>query len=132
MADLTEEQSSQSMKISGSDLTGIETNYVDATALGELKTSDIITGSGAEAALTIGTSAIEAKCGVTALANRKVITIYNNSSHVIYWGRTSGVTASTGTPIATSSLMVFEFSADAPVYLVSAFSGNNVRITESI
>lgn len=40
MADLTEEQSSQAVKISGSDLTGVETNYVNADSSGNLNVVD--------------------------------------------------------------------------------------------
>ena len=132
MADLSGLDASQSVKLAGADSSGAETNYVNASSLGELRTADIITGSGTEGALTIGTSASEAKVGASALVNRKLLTIFNNSGTTIYWGRTSGVTISNGTPIFEKQLMTFEFAADAPVYLVAGTSGNNVRITESV
>lgn len=131
MADLDSLNSSDTIKIAGSDTTGTETYFVNATAKGDLKTSDIISGAGTQGALTIGTSATEAKVGATALTNRKLLTIFNNSGNTIYWGRTSGVTASTGTPVFEKQLFTFEVSDDAPIYLVASTSGNNVRITES-
>ena len=132
MADLTDIQAAQSVKIVGSDATGLEQTPVNSTTLGELQTSDIITGAGLEGALSVGISAIEAKVGISALTNRKVLTIYNNSNHLIYWGRTSSLLVSTGTPIKSDGFMVFEFSPTAPLYLISAFTGCDVRITESI
>lgn len=37
MADLTEQQSSQAVKITGANSSGVETNYVDADANGNMK-----------------------------------------------------------------------------------------------
>lgn len=132
MADLSGLEASQSVKIAGADSSGGETNYVNATSLGELKTSDTITGAGAEGALTVGTTAVEAKVGAAALTNRKLLTIFNNSGTTIYWGRTSSVTTSSGTPVFEKQFFTFEFSSDAPVYLIAGTAGNNVRITESV
>jgi len=132
MADLTGLEASQSVKIAGADSAGSETNYVNATALGELKTTDTITGAGAEGALTVGTSAVEARVGASALTNRKLLTVFNNSGTTIYWGRTSSVTTSTGTPIYEKQFFTFDFASDAPVYLIAGIAGNNVRITESV
>jgi hypothetical protein len=132
MADLTELQSSDSVKIVGADSTGNESNFVNASPLGELKTIDAITGAGTEGALTVGTTAVEAKVGSSALTNRKLLTVFNNAGATIYWGRTSGVTTSTGTPIYEKQFFTFDFAADAPVYLIAGTAGNNVRITESI
>lgn len=44
MADLTEQQSSQAVKITGADSTGIETNYVNADANGNLKVIETSAG----------------------------------------------------------------------------------------
>jgi hypothetical protein len=132
MADLSTLDASGSVKIAGADSSGLETNFVNATSLGELKTSDIITGAGAEGALTVGTSAVEAKVGASALTNRKLLTIFNNSGSTIYWGRTTSVTTSIGTPVYEKQFFTFDFSSDAPVYLIAGSAGNNVRITESV
>lgn len=98
----------------------------------ELRTADLVSASGAEAALTVGTSAVEVKVGGSAISNRKIVTVYNNSVSIIYWGRTSGVTTSSGTPIIPGRLMVFEgFSASQPIYIIGSAASLNVRITES-
>jgi hypothetical protein len=132
MADLTDAEASLPTKLVGADNTGAETSFVNSTGVGELSVSDIITGVGTQGALTVGTSAVEAKTGASALTNRKLLTIFNNSGTTIYWGRTSGVTTSTGTPIFEKQFFTFDFAADAPVYLIAGTAGNNVRITESV
>jgi hypothetical protein len=131
MADLTELQSSQSVKIAGADSTGAETNFVNATANGDLKTADLITGAGVQGALSVGTSAVEAKVGGSALANRKLLTIFNNSNSTIYFGRTSGVTTSNGTAIFKQQMITMQFDSTAAIYLIAGTAGNDVRITES-
>jgi hypothetical protein len=131
MADLTELQSSDTVKLVGADSTGNESNFANVTPTGELKIVDAISGSGAEGAITLGTTAIEAKVGASALSNRKLLTVFNNSGNTIYWGRTSGVTTSSGTPIYEKQMVSFQALADAPIYIISSSSGTNVRITES-
>jgi hypothetical protein len=118
---------------------GASGNNITDTAVGASQALDVnvvsseaITGVGTQGAITIGTSAIEAKVGASALIGRKLLTVFNNSGSIIYWGRTSGITTSTGTPIYEKQLMTFEFDNTAAVYLIAGGAGNNVRITESI
>jgi hypothetical protein len=132
MADLSNLDAAQTVKLAGADSAGSETNFVNASGLGELQTSDVITGAGSQAALSIGTSATEAKVGGSALTNRKLLTVFNNSNSTVYWGRSAAVTTSNGTPIFKQQLMTFDFAADAPLYLIAGSAGNDVRITESV
>jgi len=131
MADLTEIQSAEAVKIVGSDATGLETTPVNSTSNGELLTADISNNGGTQGAITVSTSAIEAKVGASPLANRKSLTVHNNSNKVIYWGYTSGVTTSTGSPLAKDTTAVFSVGPSTSIYLIAAGSGNNTRITES-
>lgn len=131
MADLSEIQAAQAVKIVGSDNTGAETTPVNSSANGELRVSDVSNNGGTQAALTIGTTAVEAKVGASPLTNRKSLTIYNNSGNTLYWGYTSGVTVSNGTPLLRDSLAVFEIGTGTSIFLVASNTGNNVRITES-
>ena len=132
MADLNNLEAAETVKIVGSSSTGAETNAVNATAAGELFVADLLQATGVEAALTVGTSAVEVKVGGSPLTDRKIVTVYNNSVAIIYWGRTSGVTTSSGTPIIPGRLMVFEgFSATKPIYLIGPSANLNTRITES-
>jgi hypothetical protein len=131
MADLTTTQAAQSIIIIGSDSTGLEQTPVESTLNGDLNTADLLVGSGVEGALTVGTSAVEAKVGGSVLANRKLLTVHNNSNSTIYWGFTSGVTTSTGTPIFKNQFISWDISDIAKVYLIASGAGNNTRVTES-
>lgn len=130
MADLSEIQSTESVKIIGASTTGLETTPVNSSATGELLTRDIFSGSGLEGALTVGTSAVEVKVGESKLVNRKFVTLYNNSIFPVYWGFTSGVTTLTGTPIQRDSLMSWAASDVTTIYVIATTADHNTRITE--
>lgn len=97
---------------------------------GILNTIKTARGSGVEGALTVGTSAVELKVGGSALAKRVNCTLYNNSNVVIYWGYTSSVTASSGTPINKNDFFSWDVSDGRSVYLIAGTASNNTRITE--
>jgi hypothetical protein len=132
VADLNEIQSSGSTKIVGSDATGTEQTPVSSTALGELKSADVLnSGTGTQAALSVGTTAIEVKVNASPLSNRKVVTLYNNSNVTIYWGFTNGVTVSTGTPIFKNQNIVWTVGPSQKVFVIAGSAGNDTRITEA-
>lgn len=115
-----------------SDKTDFTTNFQPtANAKQSFKSNTSITDGGVEGAITVGTSATEAKAGGSRLNPRQYLGVLNNSSVTIYWGFTSGVTTSTGTPIAPGQYWPFDISGLQPVYLIAGTAGNNVRITES-
>lgn len=96
-----------------------------------LKTADILnSGTGVEGSLTVGTSATEAKVGANKLTNRKLLTVHNNSSATIYWGFTSSVTTSTGTPIFKDQVVSWSVGDSQTIYLIAGSAGNNTRVTE--
>lgn len=97
---------------------------------GLLGVAAIGNGGGTQAALTVGTSAVELKVGGSALTNRVNATCYNNSLVTIYWGYTSGVTTSSGTPISPTQMMTWDAGASTTIYLIAGTSNNNTRITE--
>ena len=131
MADLTEIQSSQSVKIIGSDSAGAETTPVNSTANGELLSADISNNGGVHGALSVSTSAVEAKVGASALTNRKTLTVFNNSNNTLYWGYSNTVTTSTGTPLFKSQQIVWDCGSNTHIYLIAASGSNDVRITEN-
>jgi hypothetical protein len=132
MADLTDNQAAQTIKIVGADSAGVEQTPVASSSSGELKTQDILNlGTGTQAALTVGTSAVEVKVGGSPLSNRKLVTLYNNSNTTIYWGFTSGVTTSTGTPIFKNQLYTWIAGSSQSIYVIAGSAGNNTRITEA-
>ncbi len=94
--------------------------------------ADILQGTtGTQAALTVGTSAVLVNVSGSNLTARKSVTLENNSLVTIYWGYTSGVTTSTGTPIPPGGFREWIASAAVNVYVIAGTSSNNTRVTES-
>lgn len=131
MADLTDSQSAQNTKLIGASSTGVESNFVDASATGELFGVDALNAGGTQGALTVGTTAVAVQVGGSPLTNRKLVTLHNNSSATLYWGYTSGVTTSTGTPIFKNQVMWWAAKSVATIYVIAGSAGNNGRVTES-
>jgi hypothetical protein len=131
MADLSVKESSQAVSITGADSTGTESNFVNATANGDLQTADISNSGGVQGALNVGTSAVELKVGGSPLTNRKCATLLNNSNSTIYWGYTNGVTTSSGTPIFKNQFVVWNIGPSTRVYLIAGSATNDTRITEN-
>ena len=92
MADLSEKDSSQAVKVVGSDSSGAETNYIGVDGNGKLKTNDIISTQGLQLTITVGTSAVEVKVGANRLVDRVAVSVDNTSNSTIYWGYDSGTT----------------------------------------
>jgi hypothetical protein len=131
MADLTEIQSSQAVKIIGSDATGTETTPVGANSQGELFVTDTIRVGGIEGAISVSTTAVEAKVGASLYSGRTSLTVYNNGTATIYWGFTNAVTSSTGTPFFKNQQLVFSIEGTASIWLIAASGTHNIRVTES-
>ena len=87
-------------------------------------------GSGAAAApaaKTVGTSAVQLD---TAFAGRSAVTVVNNGTAVVYIG-TTGVTTSTGIPLAASGgTWTLPWGSAIPVYGISGTAGQDVRVAE--
>lgn len=97
----------------------------------QLETADIINaGTGTQAAFTVGTTALPIRVGASNLANRKLITIHNNSLVTFFWGYTSAVTTTTGTPILSGQQDGWTVGAGQDVYVIAGTATNNARITE--
>lgn len=129
MADLTELQAAGIVKVVGSDSSGLETNPVRATPSGDLAVTDVCNTAGLYKNLSVSTTPLELKVGVSALTNRKVATALPMDG-TIYYGYNSSVTASTGTPIFTKQHAEFLFTENVTIYLVAATGTVDVRITE--
>lgn len=86
MADLNTLQAAQSVKIAGSDSSGTETNFVNSTSNGEIKSADILNVSAVQTVLIVNssTSPQEVKVGATPLLNRKSILIQAQGTNVVY------------------------------------------------
>lgn len=150
MADLTEVQSSLSVKIAGAGpSTGIEDNYLDVDTTGritikiedtsgssvaaynsQLEVSDVVNGGGSNGAITVGTTALLVSVSGTNLANRKSLTLYNNGNTTMYWGLSSSVTTTNGTPIPTGYTATWKVGVSTTIYIISASAAQNARVTE--
>ena len=131
MADLNNIQSSGSTIIVGAESNGNETTPVKSSLNGELQISDISNNGGVHGTITVTSSAIEAKVGVSPLSNRKTLTVFNNSNADIYFGYSSAVTTATGTPIFKNQFAEFEVGPSTSIWLIAGTAGNNTRVTEN-
>lgn len=91
---------------------------------------DIVNRAGAHGPLTISTTSLEAKVGVSKLQYRRSLSVYNNSNTTIYWGYSSAVTITSGTPLPPHTLTTWRIGESISVWLIASSVGNNVRVTE--
>jgi hypothetical protein len=131
MADLNQLESSQTIKIAGANSSGVENNFVNASSNGDLKTANVSNNGGVQAALNVGTSAVEVKVGASPYTERKSVTVFNNSNNTIYWGYTNAVTTSSGTPIFKNQQVEWAVGTGTSIWLIAGSAGNNTRITEN-
>lgn len=131
MADLNESQAAQTVKIVGSDSLGAEATFVESSANGDLQVSDVADNAGVFGAITVTTTAIEAKVGASNLANRKNLTLYNNGGATIYFGYANTVTTSTGTPLFKEQTVSFAIGPNLSVWLIASGGSRDVRVTEN-
>jgi hypothetical protein len=133
MADLTDGQAAQTVKIVGSSSAGVEDNFAGVAANQNLKAQDGLKNGGVQGnlILTTGGTAYEAKVGGSKLPGRKSLTI--TALDDMYWGYTNAVTTSSGTPLYKNQQAVFAIDSDSTfeIWLVASGSSKNARITES-
>lgn len=130
MADSSEKQASLPTKVAGANVSGEETNWLKVSIPGDAGVSDIIDTAGVYGAITVGTSAVEAKIGGSRLSARKSLTISNTSTSVIYWGYSSGVSVANGTPIYKKQTVEFSIGDNVGIYLISPVAAMEIRVTE--
>lgn len=86
MADLDQLSAAQTIKIAGAQGSGLETNFVDATANNEIKSADILNVSFTQGTVSVSVAGLaqEIKAGVSRLANRKSVLIQAQGTNVVY------------------------------------------------
>lgn len=132
MADLSDLQSAQNIKISGASSAGSETNFVNSSANGDLQTVDRANTSGVNGAISVSTTAVAAQVGGSNLTERKTLIIYNNSNNTIYWGYSSGVTTANGIPVYKDQYFTWDgLGPNVTIWLIAASGTNDVRVAES-
>lgn len=130
MADLTEKQAGGTTKIVGADpSTGQETFWADVTAEGEIKISSFANVTFIDGNKTINTTESLASVGVSNLANRKSVVIFNRGGQTIYYG-TTGVDDTTGIAIEKDEVIELELGDSIMVYLVTKTGSSTVTIQE--
>lgn len=131
MADLTELQSTQAVKVVGSNSSGAETNPVNANGSGHLQTADVLTVGGVYGTITVGVTAVEVKVGGSKRTDRKLVTIDNTSNATLYWGYDSSITTSLfAGRIFKDQQMSIGVDHNVSIYLIAGSGGNSVHISE--
>jgi hypothetical protein len=133
MADLNDLQAAQTVKIAGSNSSGVEDNFASVAANQNLKVQDGLKDGGVQGNLNLvtGGTSYEAKVGLAKLVGRKSLAI--TALDDMYWGYTSAVTTSSGTPLYKNQQIVFAVDSDSPfeIWLVASANNKNARIAES-
>lgn len=131
MADLDDKQASATIKITGANTSGDESNYAKVSANQDLGVvNSIDSGLSVNGTITVGTSAVEAKVGGSTLANRKLLIVNNASNVTIYWGFSSAVTTADGIPINKDQEATWSIGSVQKVYLIAGAAGNTIKIAE--
>lgn len=103
---------------------------VKLSNVNEVRSSDISDNGGVQGALTVGTTAVLVNVSGTNLTNRKLATLLNNSSVIVYWGYTNAVTTSSGTPIRVNQERGWTVGPNTNIYVIAGTASNNARVTE--
>lgn len=85
MADLTELQAAQTIKLVGSSTTGVESTYAKVTPNQEIGASDTVNTAAVSTTVPLTTIAVELKVGVARLSDRKYTWMQALDSN-IKWG----------------------------------------------
>ena len=88
----------------------------------------LLDGPAVTGALSVGTSAVEAKVGGSVLSDRKAIAV-QPLDFDIYWGYDSGVTTSTGHLLYKGTLAYIQSAESLPIYFIAAQT-TDVRLSE--
>jgi hypothetical protein len=133
LADLTDLQAAQTVKIAGSNSSGIESTYAEVANNNDLKVQDGLSEGGVYGTLSMTTAntAYEAKVGASRLANRKSLIIIAQDN--MFWGYNNSVTTTTGIPIYKDQQLIFSIDSDSTfqVWLVASANTKTAKIAES-
>lgn len=119
MADIPYINQAQEVKVTGQSTVGATVNYVSASATGDLFSRDVINTAGQNRAQSVTTTAAEAIGAASRLTNRKFVKI-TPTNGTVYWGFTNAVTTVTGSPIFKNQTVVFAFTDNVPIFVISA------------
>lgn len=126
MADLNDLQSAGTVKLVGSDGSGAEQTPIQSTTKGEIVSSDILNTSAVQTTLTLTTTAVEARVGLSNLTGRKVLMIQAQTSNVV-WGFSSGSQPFT---LASGASLYLSLGESITLYLKKTSGSGPVVIAE--
>jgi len=126
--DLPLDSSAQPVVVVGATNAGVTGTPVGSSANGDAFVRDSINTSSLNAAISIATTAAEAKVGASRLTNRKFLSI-TPTNGTIYWGSTNTVTTANGTPIFKNQCITMAFTDNVAVWLIGVAT-TDVRIVE--
>lgn len=134
MADLSELNAAQNVKLVGQDLTGTETNPVKSAGNYDLSVADGLSQGGltGELTLTLANTSYEAKVGVSRLSLRKNLMI--TALDDMFFGYSNSVTVATGMPLFKNQTIIFSIYPDSTfqIWLIASSAGKKARIAESL
>lgn len=129
MSDLTYLQAGGNTKLSGSDSSGVEQEFIGSTNR-ELWIHDRLNNSGVYSNVAVTTSASELKAGGSALANRKAIWFMQVDGGTIYIGFDSSVTSSNGMPLFKNQPVILPCGPTTQIFAVASSGTINIRVLE--
>lgn len=125
MSDLSELNSTLPVKIAGASSSGSETNYVNATSNGEIKSADILNVAVTQGTLSLALNTPqEVRVGASRLVNRKTVQIQAQGANVQY-GFTSGAQPFT---IANGTTIVLSLGDGVGIWVVRTGGLLNVNV----
>lgn len=89
MGDLNSLQASDTVKIAGANTSGNETNFVNASSNGDMQTSDVLNTASTDGIISLTTSAVPMRIGLSNLADRKYLILEAKTVNVV-WGFSAG------------------------------------------
>lgn len=95
----------------------------------QLPARDVINISSQYQAISVTTTAVEAKGAGSRLTNRKFVSI-TPTNGTIYWATNASVTVSNGTPLFINNTLFLSFTDNVTVFMISAGTVD-VRVLEA-
>lgn len=126
MADLSDVQAADTVKIVGSDASGVEQTPVQATTKGELVTSDVLNTASSAALKTITTTASAANVSGSNLSGRKLLIIQAQTGNIV-WGFSAGLQPFT---LASGASLYLSVGENVTVYLRRTTGSGSVAVAE--
>jgi len=129
MADITDINAAQSVKIIGSASDGAESVPVNSSVNGELTNVDTCNAEAIYGVLTVGTTPVEIKVGTSKLSGRKFLHL-QSKDRGIYFGYSNSVSTSNGTELFKNQILFLPIGEAVSVWVIAGASGKEIRIGE--